>query len=173
MIKELDIDNVLSKLKQFPPSLNFTVYKFDNGVAHLKTIDNETDIYYKDTRIHILVNTCTFPVTHLGISKQLGLKPCIIKLRKYVVIINHLIIKLRKLCHGMDSLLNCLKSNSAMPSSNNIIKWNGIPEITFRLSYARKVGEKLLKSCLQKVKHCLSSNVKFRVLYDKENFILL
>ena len=47
-----DIDNVLSKLKGFHPSLNFAVDKFDGGVVHyldLKIIDNETDLYYKDT----------------------------------------------------------------------------------------------------------------------------
>ena len=74
-------------------------------------------------------------------------------------------LKLRKLCRGMDSVLNCLKSNSAIRSSNNV-KWNRIPEIIFRLPYARKVGEKLLKRCLKKVKHYLNSNVKFRVLYN-------
>ena len=64
----------------------------------------------------------------------------------------------------MYPVLNCLKSNSAIPSSNKV-KWNRIPEIIFRLPYTRKVGEKLLKRCLKKVKH-LNSNVKFRVLYN-------
>ena len=52
LIKESDIDDVLSKLNGFHPSLNFTVDKFDDGVVHyldLKIIDNESDIYYKDT----------------------------------------------------------------------------------------------------------------------------
>ena len=47
-----DIDNVLSKLKGFHLSLNFAVDKFDDGAVHyldLKIIDNETDVYYKDT----------------------------------------------------------------------------------------------------------------------------
>ena len=34
LIKESDIDNVLSKRKGFHPSLNFTVNKFDEDVAH-------------------------------------------------------------------------------------------------------------------------------------------
>ena len=52
LIKESNIDNVLSKLNGFHPSLNFTVDKFDDGAVHyldLKIIDNGTDIYYKDT----------------------------------------------------------------------------------------------------------------------------
>ena len=36
-----------------------------------------------------MVNTCTFPVKHTGISKKIGLKPCIIELQKYVVIENY------------------------------------------------------------------------------------
>ena len=41
------------KLNGFHTSLKFTVDKFDDGVVHyldLKIIDNETDIYYKDTQ---------------------------------------------------------------------------------------------------------------------------
>ena len=34
LIKESYIDNVLSKLNGFHPSLNFTVDKFDDGVVH-------------------------------------------------------------------------------------------------------------------------------------------
>ena len=59
-----------------------------------------------------------------------------------------------------------MKSSSAIPSSNNSINGNGIPEIIFHLPYAGKVGEKLLKRCLKNVKRCLNSNIKFRVLYD-------
>ena len=62
-------------------------------------------------------------------------------------------------------LLCRLKSNSNIPSSNNSIE-KDIPEIIFRLPYAGKVGEQLLKHVLKKVKRCLNSNVKFRVLYD-------
>ena len=57
---------------------------------HLKNIDNETDIYYKD------MDTCQymqfFLVTYPGISKQHGLKHCIIQLRKYIVIRNYYIL---------------------------------------------------------------------------------
>ena len=70
-------------------------------------------------------------------------------------------------------LLRRSKLNSTMPSNNNSIEKSDILEIIFRLSYTGKVGEQLLKRCLKKVKRCLNSNVKFRVLYDKENVILL
>ena len=52
LIEESDIDNVLSRLNGFHPSLNFTVDKFDVGVVHyldLKIIANEAHTYYKDT----------------------------------------------------------------------------------------------------------------------------
>ena len=54
LIKESDIDNVLSKLNGFCPSLNFSVDKFNGGVVHywdLKTIDKKTNIYYNNTHI--------------------------------------------------------------------------------------------------------------------------
>ena len=63
-------------------------------------------------------------------------------------------------------LLCCLKSNSTITPSSNSIEKNDIPEIIFHLPYAGKVGEQLLKRCLKKVKRCLNSNVKLRVLYD-------
>ena len=63
-------------------------------------------------------------------------------------------------------LLRRLKSNSTIPSSNNRIEKNDIPETIFRLPYAGKVGKKFLKRCLKKVKLCLNSNINFRVLYD-------
>ena len=69
LIKESDIDNVLNKLNGFHSSLNFTVDKFDDGVVHyldLKLLIMKLIFIIK---IHILVNTCTFPVTHPGISK--------------------------------------------------------------------------------------------------------
>ena len=63
-------------------------------------------------------------------------------------------------------LLRRLKSDSTIPSSKNSIEKSEIPEIIFRLPYAGKVDEQLLKLCLKKIKRCLNSNVKFRVLYD-------
>ena len=52
-----------------------------------------------------------------------------------------------------------------IPSRNYSIEKSDILEIIFHLPYAWKVGEQLLKG-LKKVKLCLNSNVKFRVLYD-------
>ena len=54
LIKESNI-NVLKKLNSFHPSLTFTVDKFDDDIIHyldIKIVDNETDIYFKDTHTH-------------------------------------------------------------------------------------------------------------------------
>ena len=67
LIKESDIDNVFSKLNSFLPSLNFTVDKFDTDVGHYLDLKIIGMIFI--IMIHILVNTCTFPVIHPGISK--------------------------------------------------------------------------------------------------------
>ena len=79
--------------------------------------------------------------------------------------------KFRRVCHAFPNcvskpMLCHLKSHSTIPSSNNSIEKNDIPEIIFHLPYTGKVGEQLLKRCLKKFEHCLNSNVKFRVPYD-------
>ena len=53
LIKQSNADNISSKPNCFHPSLNFIVGNFDDDAVHyldFKIIDNETDIYYKDTR---------------------------------------------------------------------------------------------------------------------------
>ena len=52
LIKESDINTELKKLNSLHPSVKFTVGKFNGGIVHyldIKIVDNETDIYFKDT----------------------------------------------------------------------------------------------------------------------------
>ena len=63
LIKESDINIVLKKLNSFPPSLKFTVDKFDDGIVHyldIKIVDNETDIYFKDIHTHRSIHAFFF-----------------------------------------------------------------------------------------------------------------
>ena len=63
LIKESDIATVLLKLNIFHPSLKFTVDKFEDGIVHYldtKTVDNETDIYNKDTHKSKYMHLATF-----------------------------------------------------------------------------------------------------------------
>ena len=60
---ESDINIVLKKLNSFHPSSKFTVDKFDDGIVHcldIKIVDNEIDIYCKDTHrsIHAFFLVC-------------------------------------------------------------------------------------------------------------------
>ena len=65
LIKESGINTVLKKLNSFHLILKFTVDKFDDGIAHyldIKVVDNETDIYFKDTHagsIHAFFFICS------------------------------------------------------------------------------------------------------------------
>ena len=68
-------------------------------------------------------------------------------------------------------LLRLLKSNSAILLIKNSIKKNDIPEIIFGLPYAGKVDEQASKRYLKRVKCCLNSNVKFRVLHDTKKML--
>ena len=59
LIKESNADNISSKPNCFHPSLNFIVGNFDDGAVHyldFKIIDNETDIYYKDTHTYCSIH---------------------------------------------------------------------------------------------------------------------
>ena len=63
LIKESDINTVLHKLNSFYPNLKFTVDKFDDGIVNyldVKIIDNETDIYYKNTHTDQYMQLFTF-----------------------------------------------------------------------------------------------------------------
>ena len=64
LIKESDINIVLKKLNSFHPRLKFTVDKFDDGIVHyldIKLVDNENDIYLKDTHrsVHAFFFICS------------------------------------------------------------------------------------------------------------------
>ena len=64
LLKESDINIVLKKLNSFHPSLKFTIDTFDDGIVHyldIKIVDNETDIYLKDTHrsIHAFFFICS------------------------------------------------------------------------------------------------------------------
>ena len=73
------------------------------------------------------------------------------------------------------ALLHGLKSNVRNCDVINEINNNkeNETEIFFCLPYAGSKGEQLVKHCLKRVRRCLKINVKFVVIYDTENFVLL
>ena len=164
-LKDSDIDNVLSKLIGSHPSLNFTVDKLDDGVVNhldLKIIDNETDIYHKDTH--------TGQYMHFASYTPWNIKTAWIRALCYratEICINQKLLddQMKKILSFMPwngfpnyvskPLLGRMKSNSTKPSSNNSIEKNNISEIIFRLPYAENIDEQHLKRCLKKVKRCL------------------
>ena len=97
LIKESDIGIVLSKFNGFHQSPSFAADKFDDCVVHyldLKIIGwHNIGLLTQFGNAWHTWNMCTLPVTHPRISKQLGLKPCIIE--TYVVTRNYQMIKWR------------------------------------------------------------------------------
>ena len=68
LIKESDINTVLHKLNSFHLNLKFTVDKFDDGIVNyldIKIIDNEIDIYYKNTYTGQYMYFSTFAPWHI------------------------------------------------------------------------------------------------------------
>ena len=154
------------KLSGFHQSLNFIVDKFDDGVVHyldLEIIDNETDIYYKDTHTGQYIHFSSYTPWNIKTAWIKALYNRATKICSNKKLLDDQIKKILSFMswNGFPNyvskpLLHHLKSNSTLPSSNNSIEKNDIPEIIFRLPYAGKVGEQLLKRCLKKVKCCLT-----------------
>ena len=73
------------------------------------------------------------------------------------------------------ALLHRLKSNVRNWNVINEINNNkeNETEIFFHLPYIGSKGGQLVKHCLKKIRPCLKINVKFVVIYDTENFVLL
>ena len=115
-------------------------------------------------KIHILLNTCTFPFAHRGISRQPSFKA----LKKNIKALYHRDTKIcsnqqllddqmKKVlsfmsCNGFPNyvckpLMRRLKSNSTITSSKNSIEKNDKSEIIFCLPYAGNLSEGLLKYC--------------------------
>ena len=64
LIKESANNIVQNKLSSFHPSLKFTVEKFDDVIVHyldIKIVDNETDIYFKDTHTSQYMHFSSYP----------------------------------------------------------------------------------------------------------------
>ena len=146
LIKESDIDNVLSKLNGFHPSLNFTVEKFDDGVAHyleLKIIDNETDIYYNNTHTGQYMRSSSYTPWNIKTAWVKALYNRATKICSNQKLLHDRKKKMFSFMSWNGSpnyvrkpLWYPLKSNSTIPSSNNSIEKNDIPESIFRLPYA-------------------------------------
>ena len=71
------------------------------------------------------------------------------------------------------ALLHRLKSSGRNRSNNtskNNVKDKNVTEIVFRLPYAGKKGEQLVKHCLKEIRRCLKIYFKFIVIMILRNF---
>ena len=144
------------KLNGFHTSLKFTVDKFDDGVVHyldLKIIDNETDIYYKDTQTGQYMHFSSYKPWNIKTAWIKALYNIATKICRNQKLLDDQMKKILS-CMSWNGFLNYVsqpllrrwKSNSTIPSSNNSIEKNDIPEIISHLPYAGKVGEQLEES---------------------------
>ena len=185
LIKESGINTVLHKLNSFHPNLKFTVNKFDDGIVHyldIRIIDNQTDIYYKNTHSGQCVNFSTFAPWRIKAAWIKALFHRAVKICSNEVLLNQQIKKISLFMswngfpnYISKALLKRLKSNSQKSSDNTSMndvknKNEKVTEIFFRLPYAGIKGEQLVKHCLKKIKRSLKIDVKFVVIYDTKKF---
>ena len=175
----------MHKLNSFHPNLKFTVDKFDDDIVHyldIKIIDNETDIYYKNTYTGQYMHFSTFAPWRIKTAWTKALFHRVVKSCSNEVLLNQ---QIRKISLFMswngfhnyisEALLQRLKSNSKKRSDNTSMndvknKNEEVSEIFFRLPYAGIKGEQLVKHCLKKIKRSLKIDVKFVVIYDTKRF---
>ena len=175
----------MHKLNSFHPNFKFTVDKFDDGIVHyvdIKIIDNETDIYYKNTRTGQYMHFSTFVPWRIKTAWIKALFHRAVKICSNEVLLNQ---QIKKISFFMSwngfpnyiskALLQCLKSNSKKRSDNtsmNDVKNENekVTEIFFCLPYAGIKDEQLVKHCLKNSKRSLKIDLKFVVIYDTKKF---
>lgn len=174
LVKPCDIEKVKTKLNSFHKSLNFTVDTFEDDVVHfldIKIINNQTDVYYKDTN--------TGQYNHFSSYVPWQYK---------VSWVRALLNRSEKIC----STAGLYKNQKE--KILNFMSWNGYPkfvrdgilrrltghrtrvntddedleeiEIFIRPPYAGIKGEQLVKTLIRKMKRFLKRNVKFSVTYE-------
>ena len=175
----------MQKLNSFYPNLKFTLDKFDDGIVHyldIKIIDNEADIYYKNTLTGQYMQFSTFAPWRIKTAWIKALFHRAVKICSNAVLLNQQIKKISLFIswNGFSNyiskaLLQYLKSNSRKRSDSTSMndvknKNEKVTDIFFRLRYAGIKGEQLVKDCLKKIKRSLKIDVKFVVIYDTKKF---
>ena len=175
----------MQKRNSFYPNLKFTVDRFDDGIVHyldIKIIDNEADIYYKNTLTGQYMHFSTFAPWRIKTAWIKALFHRAVKICSNAVLLNQQIKKISLFIswNGFSNyiskaMLQYLKSNSRKRSDNTSMndvknKNEKVTDIFFRLRYAGIKGEQLVKHCLKKIKRSLKIDVKFVVIYDTKRF---
>ena len=86
--------------------MKFTVDKFDEGIVHyldIKIVDNETDIYYKDTDAGQYMHFSSYAPWRIKTVWVKALFQQALKICSTEELLNQQIKKIPLLCHGMDS----------------------------------------------------------------------
>ena len=158
--------------------MKFTVDKFDDGIVHyldIKTVDNETDIYFKDTHTGQYMQFASYASRRIKTTWVKALFQRAVKICSTEQLLNQQIKKISLFMswngfpnYISKALPHYLKSNVRNRDVINEINNNkeNATEIFFCLPYAESKGEQLVKHCLKKIRHCLKINVKFVVIYD-------
>ena len=175
LLKPNDIQNVLNKLNSYHESLKFTVDTFDDDNVHfldlrIRIMDNETDVYYKDTHNGQFTHFESYTPWRLKISWVRALFTRAKKICSKDILFSKQLQIIRKYLswngfprHIRNSILRRLTNNT---NSFAPITETEVTKIYFRVPYAGVTGEQLVKSCIHKMKRFLKKNVKFIVLYD-------
>lgn len=176
LVKNEDVQRVLTSFNKFDKNLKFTVDEFESKVHFLDiAIDkNETDVFYKKTNTGQYSHYRSYTPWRLKVSW-----------------VNALFVRAKRICCN-DTLfqkqlvyIRKLMSWNGFPKyvSNKIIrnlvekyKDNATPNVRedddniskvfVRLPYCGSNGERLIRKCISRIKRQLTVNVRFKVLFN-------
>ena len=177
LVKNEDVQQVLSKLNNFDDNLNFTVDKFESNVHFLDILidKNQTDVYSKKTNTGQYTHFQSFTPWRLKVSW-----------------VNALFVRAKRICS------NNVMFQRQLKSIKRLMSWNGYPryitnkvienllkknsnatqnsstddnaettnQVFVRLPYCGPVGERLVSKCISRILRQLKTKVQFKILYN-------
>ena len=172
LIKLSDVQKVMTLLNSFHRNLNFTVDTFEDDVIHfldIKILNNQTDIYYKETHTGQYSHFSSFIPWRYKVAWVRALSHHSKKICSNVTLFENQIKNISRFLswngypnYVRKSILNRLKAGSCISDKNK----NDVIKIYIRPPFAGIKGEQLVKSLLRKMKRFLKPNVSFVVTYD-------
>ena len=172
LAKEKDIVNIMKEFNSFDKNIKFTMDKFDDGIVHfldIKINRCETDFYYKSTHTGQYSDFSSQTPWRLKTSWIKALHDRATKICSSNELLKHQINKIKTFMswnnypkYVRDSFIKRLQQNKLKTRNGN----DSDIKIWFRVPYLGGKGEGLAKSCIQKLKRCVKTNVKFVILYD-------
>ena len=173
-----DIDNIIKQFNSFDKSIQFTIDRFEDGIAHfldIKINGSETDLYYKTTHTGQYCDFFSHTPWKLKIYWIKAIYDRVTKICSSNKLLDDQINQIRTFMSSnsypkyvRNSIIKRLqqKKSTIQKNDENLIK------IWIRLAYIGNKGKELIKTCILKLKRCFKTHAKFSTLYDAKKCVM-